>query len=217
MSDASAPESVEHSGKSVSRRALVKTAAWAVPVIALAAPTPAMAASPIPPNGLEGWVQLQLTDTGGSNAVYSIRGENDYPDFYLRVTQTLTTQDVNSVWIVFLINRPGLTWTRGPDDENTWSLPIAGGSEILSTPSGNQTFYAYTITYTGNPGIGVAAPPFDAAAGFTTIDNRMHFITPDNVPDDQTIYTYARRYVLMGGAPLPVPNPVWFQRGPVGL
>ena len=45
----SAPENDTQTTKEVSRRTLVKGAAWAVPVIAFAAPAPAMAASPCTP------------------------------------------------------------------------------------------------------------------------------------------------------------------------
>jgi len=46
----SAPENDTQTTKEVSRRTLVKGAAWAVPVIAFAAPAPAMAASPCTPS-----------------------------------------------------------------------------------------------------------------------------------------------------------------------
>ena len=46
----SAPENDTQTTKEVSRRTLVKGAAWAVPVIAFAAPVPAMAASPCTPS-----------------------------------------------------------------------------------------------------------------------------------------------------------------------
>lgn len=45
-----APENDSQATKTVSRRSLVKGAAWAVPVIAFAAPVPAMAASPCTPS-----------------------------------------------------------------------------------------------------------------------------------------------------------------------
>lgn len=45
-----APENTQQEAKSVSRRTLVKGAAWAVPVIAFAGPVPAFAASPCTPS-----------------------------------------------------------------------------------------------------------------------------------------------------------------------
>lgn len=190
----------------LSRRSLTVGAAWAVPTVATIAAAPAFAASPdVPPNGLEGWVHVRVTDRTGNSQRVSIDGAND-SSRYLRVTQTLSTQTITGVWIVFLVNRniPDSAWSRTPGDDGNWSLPVQETSVVI----GGQTFWLYRTTLLTTPITGVS--------GVTDVPNGMHFQTTDTVANG-SLTLYARRYVDITPNLAGQTNPVWFQRGPVPL
>lgn len=214
MGNSVVPDDQRKEAAGLSRRTLVRTAAWAVPAIAVAAPAPAMAASnDVPPNGLDGWVLFSVGSGGGGTSVVDVTGIGS--GLGLWVTETTALQTISQISVVFLINRAGLTWSAASGNAGTWSAPAADGSESINPGSGVQTFHRYRMNYVGPPSL-----PFLASNGQTNINNALHFVTPDNVPNNTTIYIYARRYVTItqpSNVTPGTPTLVWFQRGPISF
>lgn len=126
---------------SVTRRAVVKGAAWAVPVITVGAAAPAMAASPVPPRGLNGWVQLEKL-CGDDR--FNINGSGSYDDRGLWVFISDPSATIGPASISFYFQSNTLSWTNSSG---------AGWSNLTRDASADDPsltgFYAYTTTYTG--------------------------------------------------------------------
>lgn len=188
-------------GRSTTRRTLVKGAAWSVPVAVVAGNAPAMASSPIPPNGLNGWVELSRncgrtyefqidgrgTFTGG--------GDNDrgiwtfVPDPNAQITNAT---------IVFFFSRSDMTFNNqsGVGWSNLQRAPQLDGT------SPNSGYYAYTTTYNGS---WTYVPAHEAWVA----DSDPYWRSDLARGTCSTICAYARRSLTVNG------ETIAFTRGPV--
>lgn len=137
----------------VNRRTLVKGSAWAVPVVAVGAASPAMAASPEP--GLNGWVvisrdsdcQWDWSDWGWKCTCYvRYDGYRNGDATYDGVRLGLWVWDAHSSEITeqpsLNIHLPYQVSWQSQSGNSGWSLPTPVGQD-------SDGFYLYRSTYTG--------------------------------------------------------------------
>lgn len=195
----------ENAGTGVRRRTVVRGAAWAVPAVVVATSAPAFAASPVPPGGLDGWVELQRRcgDGGRGPTQLTIDGAGNYPDRGLWVFVSPAGPTPSNATITFYLQSSGLTFSNSSG--TGWSnLVRASGLDSTAPASG---YYAYQTTYTGTW-------TYTDASG-TATDRWV----ADTDPTFQTTYStncvtvrvYARRTVTTSL------GTVSFVRGPVVL
>lgn len=133
----------------VSRRTLAKGAAWTVPAAAVIAVAPSVAASPIPPRGLNGWVTLRrrcglgddLFIDGQGN--FTGGGNNDRGIWTFIPDPNASITDAQ---IVFFFNRGDLTFTNGSGAG--WSNLVRDNTLDGTRPA--TGYYAYKTSYTGS-------------------------------------------------------------------
>lgn len=139
--------------RAVSRRAVAKGAAWAVPAIAVAASTPAFAASQLPPVHLDGWMEATRDNvrTGIFPSIYRCRhqanacGTGSGVRFGMYITQA-DGHTIGQAQITWHFAEPMTVKKLSPRGCNTdgWSTPTA-----TTPPQDEQGYYTYTSTYTG--------------------------------------------------------------------
>ena len=186
----------------VSRRTLVVGAAWAVPAVTVGVATPAMAASPIPANALEGIVLLRWFCQIDGTTRFEIDGSGSFPNRGIWVqTDTPFTAPTDGKLTLFF-EEPGLVFTNA-------SQP--GWSNLVRRSSDDEIggFFAYTTEYSGSwtyrdPGTADARWEANSDPGFTM----PNLFYPDRCAP---ITAYARRTVTFNG------TTVTFRRGPVTL
>lgn len=128
----------------VRRRTVVQGAAWAVPAVMVATATPAFAVSPVPPGGLNGWVELQRNCNGpGTN--FTIDGRGSYPDRGIWVFVSPAGPEPTNAEIVFYFQNNSLTFTN--NSQSGWSNLTRATSLDGTAPAAG--YYAYQTTYTG--------------------------------------------------------------------
>lgn len=186
----------------LSRRTIVKGAAWSVPVVAVAGAAPAFAASPIPPRGLNGWVTLSRSCgrtefsidgrglfTGGGTSDRGIWTFVDDPN-----------ADITHAQIIFWFDRDGWTFTNGNGSD--WSN-LTRMNPQPSPPA--QGYVAYVTTYTGG---WTYFPQHEAWVA----DTDPYWYTRD-MPGRCTrrVRAYADRSITVNG------ETVAFRRGPVSV
>lgn len=136
--------------RGVSRRTLMKGAAWAAPLIALAAAAPAYAASgTVPAKGLNGWVTVQrncvfsntysLDGTGGSGFV---TGSTSDRGIWLFAG---TPAAISGATMLVYLSRSDLSFTNGSG--TGWTNLVRSAADDGSAPANG--FYAYKATYSG--------------------------------------------------------------------
>lgn len=132
-------------GLKPTRRTLVKGAAWSVPVVTVAGASPAMAASPIPPNGLNGWVTLSRRCQRGDD--FFIDGQGNFTggganDRGIWTFVPDPNANITFAQIIFFFNRSDLTFTNSSG---------AGWSNLTRNAGldGGAPGYAYVTHYTG--------------------------------------------------------------------
>lgn len=179
----------------ISRRTIVKGAAWAVPATAVVGAAPAFAASPSPSPGavLEGFVEYsKIYDPSAQTCDLQIDGRGAYPDRGLWV-RNQPTPPTSAVATIYLEN-PNWVTTNLAEGTGWSDLTIVPNTD----PEVPASFTAYQTTYNGgwttvtdedgqrweaatDPAfIGVAGDDEDASCEF--------FIT-----------TYVRRTITVGG------------------
>lgn len=187
----------------LSRRTVVRGAAWSVPVVAFAGAAPAFAAS-LPP-GLQGWVTVAKRCRWTSQSTLEIDGRGSYPDRGLWIYNTRETTTIADAKITYYFpNSLGtLTWQAAAGNSR-WSVPAVDNSAPVI--AGHT---AYTSTYTGgwqfvdSPGDGV---------DYTYATGQPHFSANLSYSSCQrTITAYARRSVIVNG------ETIDFTRGPINL
>lgn len=201
------PDTQTHEGqRSPARRTIVKGAAWAVPAVTLATAAPAMANSPIPPNGLNGWVDLirrcsndwEFRIDGRGN--FTGGGDND------RGIWTFVPYPGGSAptfaEIIFYFDRTGWSFTNfsGTGWSNLERYPTGDGG----APTG---YFAYRTVYTGGW-------TFDNGPGEdydAWVADSDPYWRANEVPDrcSSGVCAYARRTITVNG------ETVSFRRGPV--
>lgn len=179
------------------RRTIVKGMAWTVPVVTMATATPAFAASPIPPNGLNGWVNLEKSCTYDH---FTINGQGNFTgggdnDRGIWVWVNDPTATISGAKITFFFAQSNLTWTNSS----------TGWSGLTRTPADDDPslpgFYAYTTTYTLNTWT------WNAQHGAWVANGQPFFRR--SLSGCPTVTAYARRTVTVNG------ETVSFRRGPV--
>lgn len=186
----------------INRRNVVKGAAWAVPAVTLAAATPAFAGSPIPPNGLNGWVEVRRSCW--SNTL-TIDGSGDYPQRGLWTFVPDQNATISGAKITFFININNLTFSNS--SQNGWSNLVRDQtSDGLSPANGH---FAYTATYTGGWTYDSSLPSPDSNqpnGGWLADGDPEWVASLDGCP---FVSIYARRELTVNG------ETVVFTRGPV--
>lgn len=137
----------------VSRRTIVKGAAWSLPVIASAVAVPMAAASTTEPEreftitsnfGL-GWYP-----TGSQNQTRNgfIQFDTAYQDKYFYVQGTRPGDVITGVTVTVRISTeyPSLVWSSVPGSNPQWTLPV--DTNTFETIDGVQ-YRLYTTTFTG--------------------------------------------------------------------
>lgn len=195
----------ENAGTGVRRRTVVRGAAWAVPAVVVATSAPAFAASPVPPGGLDGWVELEkrCDDRRGPTRL-TVDGTGSYPNRGLWVFVTPAGPTPSNATIIFYLQSSTLTFSNSSG--TGWSnLVRASGLDTTAPATG---YYAYQTTYTG------AWTYFDSSGTSTDrweADTDPQFQTTYSANDCVTIRAYARRTVTTSL------GTVTFLRGPVVL
>lgn len=179
-----------------SRRTLVKGAAWSVPVVAVGAAAPAMAASPV--RGIDGWVEMQHSRPWwGCDTSLTMDGTGSYPNRGLWVTDTRTWDTITDAFIDFSVSASigQLTWSKVGSGTTCWSTPVWDRTDSISGESVHVYRTAYTCSIT-------------AATPRTLLDNR-NFHYRANFYSCATYRIWAYRHVIVNNEVLA------FRRGPI--
>lgn len=165
--------------RTVSRRTVVKGAAWAAPVVAMASAAPAFAASQN--TSIQGYVQI-----GGNCSGLTINGTGSGYGLFIGNTTTSTT--IANPYIIFFLSAPSLTWTTSSGNSG-WTAPVYIGH---STSIGGRTMYGYKTDLT---------TPVTARAGTTTLPDLNFRTTSGNAcPGGHTrLYALGERHVTING------------------
>lgn len=187
----------------VSRRTLAKGAAWTVPAAAVVAAAPAMAASPIPPRGLNGWVVLRRNCSQNPN--FRIDGRGSFTGGGANDRGICTFVDdpnatITNAEIVFFFNRSDLSFNNGsqPGRSNLVRMPALDGT------SPANGYYAYRTTYNGT---WTYFPQY----GAWSADGDPYWRVRSNIDPCRTVRAYARRTLTVNG------ETITFTRGPVSV
>ena len=185
----------------VSRRTLAKAAAWTVPAAAVVAAAPAMAASPIPPRGLNGWVEIsrwcartyEYQIDGRGN--FTGGGNNDRGIWTFVPDPNAVITDAS---IVFYLDTSNAIFTNS--SEPGWSDLVRDAGLDSAAPAAG--FYAYRTTYTGSWTYFTQYQAWGADS-----DPWWRW----NMPDDgcSRVRAYARRTLTVNG------ETITFTRGPI--
>lgn len=131
------------------RRRVLQTAAWTVPVIALTTAAPAFAASPPRVFAIEsgfgiGWYPT----TQGQTANGALQYDAKEPGQYLRVTGTQSGDVLSNIYYEVLISTgwPAPTFTPIPGSNTAWSTLANTGT---TTVVAGVTYRVYRSSYTG--------------------------------------------------------------------
>ncbi len=189
-------------GGAVNRRTLVKGAAWSVPVITVAGAAPALASSPIPPRGLNGWVTLHR-DCGGRGNDFWIDGRGSFTgggtnDRGIWTFVDDPEADITHAQIIFWFSRDGWSFTNqsGPG----WSNLTRMNPQPANRPA--PGYYAYVTTYQGS------WTYFEAHEAW--VADSDPYWTENNMPGTcGQVCAYADRTITVNG------ETVAFRRGPV--
>lgn len=150
----------EERSDSLGRRSVLRGAAWAVPVLALATATPAHASSVPPverilfPDGLLGYAYYSNAPSGdggsGRGAVQIDSAGGSQAGKFFRVGGLLPSDAVQDVFFDFMIATTAtLTWYPLCADRGYWSVPQETGTRVIN----GTTYKVYRSRYQG------ATPP----------------------------------------------------------
>lgn len=149
-------------GAGVSRRAVVKGAAWSVPVIAVATAAPLATASVTPPPATFWGTGATVAVESGNITRYQLWGENaNGDDAALPVGSTVTFTPGPGVTLEIISSTPGVSVTDNGDGSYTFliAIPNVTAVDIRFRPTG-PSGGGYSIT-TSVPGV---APYLDTIA-----------------------------------------------------
>lgn len=174
-----------------SRRTVLQTTAWAAPIIALTAATPAFAASPPRVFAIEstfgiGWYPT----TQGQTTNGALQFDAKAPGQYLRVTGTQAGDVLSNIYVDVLISSgwPAPTFTPIPGSNMAWSTLANTGTTLVVS---GVTYRVYRTTYTGT---------VTATAPTTNIPVDFYFRSSGPYYANQTGQT--RRYVTVNSTPV---------------
>lgn len=148
-------------GTQVSRRTMTKGAAWAVPVVGMAATAPAVAVSAQPVLNANNSVTYNQLPTGATTGddkyrVYSAPDSNVNPPNSVsscgsEVTGANGSTKVTNVSMTFWFPADDLTFRNNPSGAATsgWSLLSRSTGTQNAQDANGDTLYAYSTQYTG--------------------------------------------------------------------
>jgi hypothetical protein len=203
MAERAMSESVESGVRSaLTRRNVVKGAAWAVPVITVAG-TPAFAiGSPVPDLALEGWVvvgkdcnlgndTLTINGTGGNGASPPNTGTRGIWIFAPAPAAQWTITNPR-ITFYYPSSLGTLTWSTATGNAN-WSAPVVtvGVDPPIAGYTAYTTYYSGTWTFFDLPG---------TDNDYFLADGRPNFVESVNISDcGNDLTVYARRTVTVNG------------------
>lgn len=185
----------------LTRRSVVRGAAWSVPVIAVAATAPAFAASLRKDPGINGWVLISTTDRDRNS--YDLRFDSDVagtgPDgapYGLYIYDPNRTGNVlNDVYT----NASITLWIRTDTDltpaNNGWSRAGSGAGWQAPTDAGLQTkpdnfqYRGYRFAYTGS---------YTLVAAEERVYLQDFVATSNNIQGQDATYWIERRITVNG-------------------
>lgn len=187
----------------VSRRTLAKGAAWTVPVAAIAVAAPSVAASPIPPRGMNGWVSVSRSCI--RTYEYQIDGRGQFTGGGDNDRGIWTFVDdpnaiITDARIVFFLNRSDATFNNASG---------TGWSNLVRTPGrdGEQPttgFYAYEATYSGSW-------TYHPVHGAWVANSQPYWQWNMLFGTCSTVMSYAQRTLTVNG------ETITFTRGPISV
>ncbi|MHC9046576.1 hypothetical protein ACYX8G_18490 [Microbacterium saperdae] len=169
------------------RRTIIRTAAWSVPVVAATIATPLAAASApaadyaIESNFGSGWYPT----TPGNASTGALQFDSDGADKYLRVTGTTAGDVITGVHVNVLISSgwPAPAFTPLPGSNADWStLADTGTTEVVN----GVTYRVYLSSY---------SPPVIATGTVTNIPIDFYFRSSSPFYPGQTVQT--RRFMTV--------------------
>lgn len=181
-----------HDASSVtSRRTVLQTTAWAAPIIALTASTPAFAASPARVFAIEsafgiGWYPTTQGQTTSGALQYDAKA----PGQYLRVTGTQAGDVLSNIYVDVLISTgwPAPTFTPIPGSNTAWSTLANTGTTLVVS---GVTYRVYRTAYTGT-----------VTATGTTTNIPVDFFFRSSGPYYANQTGQTRRYVTVNSTPV---------------
>lgn len=195
----------ETEARLVSRRTLTRGAAWAAPVMVVAAAAPAYAASLRKDPGINGWVLNTPTDLTGS-CRWSLRVDStpspagatpDGAPFGLYVYDTLPSDVLTQARITYwIIGNQTATWAANAQHSSCWSNPVRGTPSVKSD---GQTYTPYTFTYACaiNAAATTTGPDGVARLFLGGFDTTATFTQPASLCNDVTYWT--QRFITING------------------
>ncbi|PPF47036.1 hypothetical protein C5B85_01815 [Pseudoclavibacter sp. AY1F1] len=173
------------------RRRVLQTAAWTVPVIAMTTAAPAFAASPPRVFAIEsafglGWYPT----TQGQTANGALQYDAKSPGQYLRVTGTQAGDVLSNIYYEVLISTgwPAVTFTPIPGSNTAWSTLANTGT---TTVVGGVTYRVYRSNYSGT-----------VTATGTTTNIPVDFFFRSSGPYYANQTGQTRRYVTVNSQPV---------------
>lgn len=187
----------------VRRRTLAKGAGWAVPAIVAGASAPAMAASNIPPDGLNGWVVLSRAC--GSNREFQVDGRGSFTgggnnDRGIWVFVNDSTATITNATIIFYFDKSNFVFSNA--SQAGWSNLVRSTTDDATSPASG--YYAYKTTYNGSW-------TYFASYHAWVADGDPYWYVADMPGQCGQVRAYARRSVITNG------KYVEFLRGPVSV
>lgn len=187
------------------RRTIVKGAAWAVPAVTIASAAPAMANSPIPPNGLNGWVTLSR-QCNRNNGWFQVDGRGNFTggganDRGIWTFVPDPNAQITFAEIIFYFNRNNFTFTNRSEGNGWTNLNRFSQGDGVA-PAGH---YAYRALYTGN------WTWFQQYQAWSANDDPWWTTNSASNTCNTTVTGYARRTITVNG------ETVAFMRGPVSV
>lgn len=167
----------------VSRRTVVKGAAWAAPVVAMASAAPAFAASPPDNTSINGVVGIsgECRSQGGISVDIDSRSRS----YGLFVNNTTTSTTISDAYIIFYLSVPGLSWSTAYENDG-WTAPVSTG---MTKVVGTRTLYGYKTTYTKS---------ITASRNRTALGN-IHVTATGGSSCPNNLYALGERHVTVNG------------------
>jgi hypothetical protein len=168
----------------VSRRTVVKGAAWAAPVVAMASAAPAFAASPPDNTSINGVVGISARCKWLQDGI-SVDIDSRSSSYGLFVNNTTTSTTISNAYIIFYLSMPNLSWSAA-DGNDGWTAPVSTGATKVV---GSQTLYGYKTTYTKS---------ITASRNRTALGN-IHVTATGGSSCPNNLYALGERHVTVNG------------------
>lgn len=200
----------------ISRRTVMKGAAWSAPLLVAAVAAPLAAASgKVPPKGLNGWVTVSLDCDNGNRYRFDatqgsfVNGGTSDRGIWLFAGPTAS---ISGATMIIYLARQDLSFTNGSTGTG-WTNLVRSSGDDGTAPSG---FFAYKATYSGGWHYNPTPPPYvdnngdpqtqvwvadDKPRWTTNVGNSCNQMTSyisRIVTVDGTVYSFVRGPVTVG-------------------